>query len=239
MNDIVPFPGPLLSTSNVWKSYPDGKVDALRGVSLDIHQGEYVAIMGPSGSGKSTLLNMLGALDTPSQGSLQFQGKPYPKGSGLDAFRALHLGFIFQSFCLIPTLTALENVQVPMLGVVHSGSERITRAKELLAMVGLDKRMKHLPTKLSVGERQRVAIARSLANSPRLVLADEPTGNLDSQRTDEILDLFDTLRYQRQMTLVVVTHSEAVAARAERTIRFRDGLIVSDECREVAVKLAG
>ncbi len=228
MNDIMAFPAPLLETRNLWKSYPDGKVDALRGVSLSIHSGEYVAIMGPSGSGKSTLLNMLGALDVPTKGELLFAGKPYAKGKGLDAFRAQHLGFVFQSFCLIPTLTAVENVQVPMLGIVANRKQRLERARELLSMVGLDKRLHHLPAKLSVGERQRVAIARAIANNPSLVLADEPTGNLDSERTDEILSLFDTLRRERQITLLVVTHSDHVADRADRVVRFRDGVVASD-----------
>lgn len=238
MNDIMPIPVPLLETRDLWKSYPDGKVDALRGVSLSIQKGEYAAIMGPSGSGKSTLLNMLGALDTPTQGQLLFLGKPYAKGTGLDHFRAHHLGFVFQSFCLIPTLTALENVQVPMLGIVANRKERVDRATELLSMVGLEKRLRHLPAKLSVGERQRVAIARALANSPSLVLADEPTGNLDSQRTEEILALFDELRFQRQITLLVVTHSEHVAARAKRTIRFGDGVITNDVVNLQATLLA-
>ncbi len=238
MNDIMPISVPLLETRDLWKSYPDGKVDALRGVSLCIQKGEYAAIMGPSGSGKSTLLNMLGALDTPTQGQLLFQGKPYAKGSGLDHFRAHHLGFVFQSFCLIPTLTAMENVQVPMLGIVASSKERTDRAKDLLSMVGLEKRLRHLPAKLSVGERQRVAIARALANSPSLVLADEPTGNLDSERTEEILALFDELRYQRQITLLMVTHCEQVAARAERTIRFGDGVITSDAVHSRPIQLA-
>lgn len=226
---LLRYPQTMLETRNLWKSYPDGHVDALRGVDLVIQQREYVAIMGPSGSGKSTLLNMLGALDVPSQGELTFNGKPYAQGKGVDDFRARHLGFVFQSFCLIPTLTALENVQVPMLGIVPGRRQRVAKAKELLEAVGLSHRLKHLPTKLSVGERQRVAIARSLANDPELLLADEPTGNLDSQRAGEILDLFDQLREDRQVTLVVVTHSADVAARADRTLYFNDGQIIHVE----------
>ncbi|HMO37304.1 MAG TPA: ABC transporter ATP-binding protein [Gemmatales bacterium] len=228
---------PMLETRELWKSYPDGSVDALRGVSLKIQPGEYLAIMGPSGSGKSTLLNMLGALDKPTSGKLLFQNQPYPQGSSLDTFRAQHLGFVFQSFCLIPTLTAWENVQVPMLGMVGGASERKMRARDLLTLVGLEHRLRHVPAKLSVGERQRVAIARALANRPRLLLADEPTGNLDSQRTEEILNLFDTLRQQQDITLVVVTHSRQVAERAERILEFRDGVIAREDWHTSSLKL--
>lgn len=226
---ILQYPQLLLEARGLWKSYPDGDVHALRGVDVTIHEGEYVALMGPSGSGKSTLLNMLGGLDVPSQGALQFRGHAYPMGKALDAFRARSLGFVFQSFCLIPTLTTLENVQVPMLGVIASRQQRLAKARELLEIVGLSYRLRHLPAKLSVGERQRVAIARALANDPPLVLADEPTGNLDSQRTEEILALFDKLRSERPMTLVVVTHSQDVASRAERVLYVNDGQVMKVE----------
>jgi ABC-type lipoprotein export system ATPase subunit len=229
MNNALHFPQPLLQTDGLWKSYADGDVHALRGVSLTIFEGDYVALMGPSGSGKSTLLNMLGGLDVPSKGTLQFRDQPYPNGKALDAFRAQSLGFIFQSFCLIPTLTALENVQTPMLGIVANRRERVARAEELLDTVGLGHRMHHLPVKLSVGERQRVAIARALANEPPLILADEPTGNLDSQRTEEILALFEVLRRSRAITLVVVTHSELVASRADRVLYVNDGQLMEVE----------
>jgi ABC-type lipoprotein export system ATPase subunit len=229
--EVVPFPKPqpVLRTENLWKSYPDGRVDAVRGVEIQIGLGEYVAIMGPSGSGKSTLLNLLGALDRPTLGEIYFRGTPYSENRDLNQFRANHLGFIFQSFCLIPTLTALENVQVPMFGVVRARKERLEKARELLDVVGLSGRLHHLPTKLSVGERQRVAIARALANDPPLLLADEPTGNLDSQRTNEILHLFEKLRDERHVTLIVVTHSPDVAQRADRTLFFCDGQIMRVE----------
>lgn len=222
---------PLLWTENLCKRYPDGRVEALQGVNLRIGHGDYVAIMGPSGCGKSTLLNLLGGLDMPSSGQVFFAGRPLPHHRQLDDYRARQLGFVFQSFCLIPTLTALENVQVPLFETRLAARDRVARAKRLLAEVDLLHRLHHLPRQLSVGERQRVAIARALANEPKLVLADEPTGNLDSRRTDEILDLFDALRSRHDLTLVVVTHSSAVAARAARTVEMRDGQLVADRPR--------
>jgi ABC-type lipoprotein export system ATPase subunit len=214
---------PLLSTEALSRVYPDGRVQALADVSLSIDAGEYVAIMGPSGSGKSTLLNLLGGLDRPTSGRVCFQGMPLPAGKALDAFRARHVGFVFQSFCLLPMLTALENVQIPLFEGALPRSRWRQRAQLLLESVGLGHRCGHLPSRLSVGERQRVAIARALANDPELILADEPTGNLDSARAEEILDLFDKLRAEFGKTLVVVTHGQAVARRAERLIELYDG----------------
>jgi ABC-type lipoprotein export system ATPase subunit len=216
---------PLLDVRSVSRIYDDGTVRALRDVSFTVGRGEYVAIMGPSGSGKSTLLNLLGALDHPSQGEIRFEGQPLCGMRDLDRFRARTIGFVFQSFHLLPTLTALENVQVPMFEGPLDRRGRVRKAEELLCLVGLSHRLKHVPQKLSVGERQRVAIARALANDPPVLLADEPTGNLDSRAGAGVLDLFDQLHRERGVTLVVITHGAEVAARAERTIWIRDGQI--------------
>ncbi|WP_206028438.1 ABC transporter ATP-binding protein [Thalassoroseus pseudoceratinae] len=218
----------LIEAENLRKVYPDGKVNALNGVNLHIPVGQYVAIMGPSGSGKSTLLSCLGALDLPSEGRVVFQGESLAEIRDLDAFRSSQIGFVFQSFYLLPTLTAVENVQIPMFEGQLSASERAKKAVELLEAVGMDHRARHLPMQLSVGERQRIAIARALANDPALLLMDEPTGNLDSKTTAEILDLFDRLHADRGMTLISVTHSDDVGKRAERLIRFLDGQVVED-----------
>ncbi len=219
---------PVLKVDCISRVYDDGAVNALKDVSLEIRRGEYVAIMGPSGSGKSTLLNMLGALDRPSSGEIYFEGEPLSKLADLDRFRSQKLGFVFQSFYLLPTLTAIENVQIPMFETARSARERVERARELLESVGMAHRLNHMPGKLSVGERQRVAVARSLANDPAILLADEPTGNLDSKSGSDVLALFDKLHRERGMTLVVITHSAEVARRAERIIAIRDGRIVDD-----------
>jgi putative ABC transport system ATP-binding protein len=216
---------PLLRVEGICRNYDDGAVNALVDVSLVVERGEYVAITGPSGSGKSTLLNLLGTLDRPCRGEIYFDGQPLSTRGDLDRFRAEVIGFVFQSFHLLPTLTALENVQIPMFEGRLRRRQRLERARELLATVGLAHRMQHLPAKLSVGERQRVAIARALANEPQLLLADEPTGNLDSASACGVLDLFDSLHRQRGLTLIVITHGAEVAARAERTIGIRDGQI--------------
>jgi ABC-type lipoprotein export system ATPase subunit len=213
----------LLSVVNVSRTYDDGAVQALRNVSLDIRAGEYLAITGPSGSGKSTLLHLLGALDEPTSGDILFEGKSLRTLPDLDRFRASKLGFVFQTFYLLPTLTAIENVQIPMFESSLSSRERVKKAGELLALVDMTHREKHLPAKLSVGERQRVAIARALANDPKLLLADEPTGNLDTASGKIVLDWFDRLHHERRLTLVIITHDSEVAARAERSLLIRDG----------------
>ncbi len=214
---------PLLRTENLCRVYSDGQVQALQNVSLRIDAGQFVAIMGPSGSGKSTLLNLLGGLDRPTSGEVYFRGQPLGAMRSLDAYRARHVGFVFQSFHLLPTLTAAENVQIPMFETVSSPAHRQERAHQLLEIVGLAHRADHLPTQLSVGERQRVAIARALANQPDLLLADEPTGNLDSHTAEQILDLFCRLHQEHRMTLVVVTHGLEVARRAECIFHICDG----------------
>jgi putative ABC transport system ATP-binding protein len=219
----------LLYADGVHKSYPDGLVHALNGVSLGVRDGEFVAITGPSGCGKSTLLNVLGALDRPDAGEIFFRGEPLSTYRNLDAFRARQIGFVFQSFFLLPTLTALENIQIPMFeGEKISTQDRKRKAEELLELVGLSGRAKHRPSQLSVGERQRIALARALANDPALLLADEPTGNLDSDNATHVLDLLATLRLEKKLSLLIVTHSSEVAERADRIIRMRDGRVIED-----------
>jgi putative ABC transport system ATP-binding protein len=217
---------PLIETIDLCKVYSDGAVNALKDVNIQIQHNEYVAIMGPSGCGKSTLLSMLGALDYPTTGDVLFAGKPIRQLPSLDQFRSQEIGFVFQAFFLLPTLTALENVQIPMFEMPHSSRERINIARDLLKVVGMEHRSSHLPAQLSIGERQRIAIARSLANSPSVLFADEPTGNLDSKNEVEILNLFESLQQDRQMTLVVVTHSDEVAKHAQRIIQLKDGQVI-------------
>lgn len=230
MNDASPSNDRpvLLQVEHASRLYTDGNVTALRDVSLSVHAGDYLSIMGPSGSGKSTLLNLMGAIDLPTSGHVYFEGEPLSPQRRLHKIRAHKIGFVFQSFHLLPTLTAVENVQIPMFEGPLSTRQRRARAVELLELVGLAERMHHLPAQLSVGQRQRVAIARSLANDPPLLLADEPTGNLDSHSGSEVLDLFDRLHRQSGRTLVVITHSEEVAQRAERIVHVRDGQIVPE-----------
>lgn len=210
------------------KEYDDGTVQALRGVDFRIEPGEFVAIVGQSGSGKSTLLQMLGALDHPSAGELRFRGAPLVGHSDLASYRAHEIGIIFQAFHLLPTFTAIENVQIPMFETHRSASERKQRATELLKLVGLEDRLHHFPAKLSGGERQRVAIARSLANGASVLLADEPTGNLDSENAALVLDLIVRLRREQQFTLILVTHDMGIARQAERVIEMKDGRVVAD-----------
>lgn len=219
----------LVHAEHLTKSYPEAHVQALVDVSFSVASGEYLAIMGPSGSGKSTLLNLLGALDRPTSGEVYFEGQPLSEISHLDRLRAEKIGFVFQSFYLLPMLTAIENVQIPLFESRLSAADRQKRAAEMLAAVGMSQRLKHLPNQLSGGERQRVAIARALANQPALLLADEPTGNLDTKTGDDILNLFDRLHDERNLTLIVISHSPEVAERAQRVLHVRDGKIESDE----------
>jgi putative ABC transport system ATP-binding protein len=219
---------PVLRTDRVGKVYVDGQVNALVDVNLEIFRGEYLSIMGHSGSGKSTLLNMLGMLDRPTSGEVYLDGQPVSRVKDLDRLRAQKIGFVFQSFYLLPVLSAVENVQVPMFEGDLPLSQRPRKAAELLELVNLGHRINHLPLQLSVGERQRVAIARALANDPLLLLADEPTGNLDSKSADSVFDLFCKLHRERGMTIVLITHSEDLGLRADRVVRMADGRVRSD-----------
>jgi ABC-type lipoprotein export system ATPase subunit len=221
-------PGYVFQATGLEKTFDDGEVQALRGVTLRVKEGEFVAITGPSGCGKTTLLQTLGALDRPTGGTLLYRGKSIPDLPDPSAYRALEIGFIFQAFHLMPRFTALENVQMPMFESKLAASERKKRAISLLRSVGLEHRLNHFPAKLSGGEKQRVAIARSLANDPSVLLADEPTGNLDSENTQLILDLIVQLHEERNMTLVLVTHDASVARRASRNVEMKDGRVVAD-----------
>jgi ABC-type lipoprotein export system ATPase subunit len=214
-----------LEAKSVTKHYDGGSIQALRGVDMAVHAGEFVAIMGPSGSGKSTLLHLFGGLDHPTSGEVLFCGRNMAKSFDLDAYRSQRVGFVFQAFYLLPTLRALENVQVPMFETTLSLRERQDKAAKLLREVGLEHRFQQYPNQLSAGERQRTAIARSLANDPEILLADEPTGNLDSENSVKIMDMLEEIRARRNMVLVVVTHESAIAERAGRTIYMRDGRI--------------
>jgi putative ABC transport system ATP-binding protein len=218
----------VFEAAGLKKDFDDGHVQALRGVDLQIADAEFVAIVGPSGSGKTTLLQLLGALDRPSAGTLKYRGQSLVDLHDPARYRAHEIGFIFQAFHLLPTFTATENVQIPMFENRLSRAARNARSLELLKAVGLEQRVNHFPAMLSGGERQRVAIARSLANSPSVVLADEPTGNLDSENAQHVLDLLTSLHRERQMTLILVTHDMSVAKRASRAIQMKDGHVVFD-----------
>src|SRR3954471_24356466 len=226
-NHETPGASPFVfEAAGLVKEYDDGQVRALRGVDFQIRDGEFVVIVGPSGSGKTTLLQMLGALDEPSSGTLTYRGKSLVDLRDAAKYRAQEIGFIFQSFHLLPTFTAIENVQIPMFEDRQPRSSRTERAHQLLKAVGLEQRVNHFPAKLSGGERQRVAIARSLANSPTVLLADEPTGNLDSENAAFILDLLVNLQREQRMTLILITHDRIVARRASRAIQMTDGRVV-------------
>lgn len=218
----------IIEATGIMKHFDHGAIKALNGVDLAIEQGEFVAIIGPSGSGKSTLLHMLGALDTPDEGRVVIDGKDLATQRDLAAFRRHTVGFVFQLHNLIPTLTALENVQVPLIEDGLNSTERRTRAAELLERVDLADRLDALPTTLSGGERQRVAIARALVNEPRILIADEPTGAVDSANSARIIELLRALGEETGMTLIVVTHDPQVAQQADRVIRVLDGRVVTE-----------
>jgi putative ABC transport system ATP-binding protein len=233
---------PLIRLRGVTRVYGQGsaEVQALRGVDLDIGEGEFVAIMGPSGSGKSTAMNIIGCLDTPSAGAYLFRGVAVHR---LDRdqralLRRAHLGFVFQGFNLLPRTSAQENVELPLLYRGEPAAARRKAAREALAAVGLDGREKHTPAELSGGQQQRVAIARALVTNPTVLLADEPTGNLDSQRGREIMELLAALNRERGITVLMVTHEPDMAAYAGRVVRFVDGLIESDHTQAAAASPA-
>ena len=225
----------LIETRDLWKTYVMGseEIHALKGVSIEIRRGEYVAIMGPSGSGKSTLMNLIGCLDTPSKGSYLLNEKQVSQmnDNELARIRNEEIGFVFQTFNLLPRATALQNVELPLVYAGVSGSDRHQRAKAALDKVELTSRMSHRPNELSGGQRQRVAIARALVNNPSILLADEPTGNLDSKTGNEIMALFARL-HQGGNTIVLVTHEAEIAAYAHRTIHIRDGQVEKDVATE-------
>ena len=227
----IKMANPLIQITKIKRDFVLGNeiVYVLKGIDLEINKGEYVALMGPSGSGKSTLMNLLGCLDTPTSGSYILNGKDVSKmhDDELAEIRNKEIGFVFQTFNLLPRTTALDNVALPMVYAGYSKSERIIRAEEVLKQVGLADRMDHQPNQLSGGQRQRVAVARALVNKPSIILADEPTGNLDSKTSEEIMKLFGDI-HKLGNTVIVVTHEEEVAAYAHRVIRLRDGLIESD-----------
>ena len=228
--------GPLvIEIEGVTKLYKMGSeiIHALRGVDVKIHRNEYLAIMGPSGSGKSTLMNMLGCLDTPTAGHYEFSQKNVATMSDdeLAEIRNREIGFVFQTFNLLPRSTALHNVELPLIYAGLGRTDRLAKAQRALENVGLGERMGHKPNELSGGQRQRVAIARALVNDPSIILADEPTGNLDSKTGEEIMALFEQL-YEQGNTIIVVTHEEDIARHARRIVRLRDGLIESDTAVE-------
>ena len=232
---------PLIETQDLTRSYVMGAetVHALRGVSIGIERGEYVAIMGPSGSGKSTLMNVIGCLDTPTSGLYEFEGQNVGDldDNELAEIRNRKIGFVFQTFNLLPRSTALHNVELPLIYAGMPSHKRRERAEESLEAVGLGDRMTHKPNELSGGQRQRVAVARALANNPSIILADEPTGNLDSKTGVEIMQLFSDLHTQGN-TIILVTHEEDIAAHSHRIVRLFDGKIASDEKVESPLKYA-
>ena len=223
----------VICTEDLWKTYDMGseqQVHALRGVNIRIQRGEYVAIMGPSGSGKSTLMNLIGCLDTPSKGNYWLNGQMVSEldDDELARIRNKEIGFVFQTFNLLARATSLHNVELPLIYAGMPAEERIEKAKQVLTSVGMESRMNHKPNELSGGQRQRVAIARALVNDPSIILADEPTGNLDSQTGVEIMALFDRLHAQGN-TIVLVTHEHDIAEYAHRVIHIRDGQVFSDQ----------
>jgi putative ABC transport system ATP-binding protein len=232
----APPEGVMISTEDLWKTYDMGseqQVQALRGVDVRINRNEYVAIMGPSGSGKSTLMNLIGCLDTPTNGRYWLNGQLVSEldDDELARIRNKEIGFVFQTFNLLARATALHNVELPLIYNGTPAEERIERAKGALRMVDLESRMTHKPNELSGGQRQRVAIARALVNNPSIILADEPTGNLDSQTGEEIMALFDRLHKQGN-TIILVTHEHDIAEHAHRVIHIKDGKVESDERRK-------
>jgi putative ABC transport system ATP-binding protein len=235
-----PTPGtPMIALRGVTKTFEQGRLRAVDGVDLQVASGEFVAIVGPSGCGKSTLLNLLAALDRPDEGEIVIAGHDLTSTRDLNHYRAADVGLVFQLDNLLPALTAVENVEMPMFGQAGSRAERRQRAQDLLGLVGISERADTRPPQLSGGERQRVAIARALANHPPLVLADEPTGRLDSKTSERVMDLLEGLQRERGITLVVVSHDPTVASRADRVVRMLDGRIVDGDAAEDATHDTG
>ena len=226
---------PLIQITNIKRDFQLGNetINVLKGIDLQINKGEYVALMGPAGSGKSTLMNLLGCLDTPTSGTYILNGNDVSQmhDDDLAEIRNKEIGFVFQTFNLLPRTTALDNVALPMIYAGYSKTDRNIRATEVLKQVGLDDRMDHQPNQLSGGQRQRVAVARALVNKPSIILADEPTGNLDSKTSEEIMKLFGDI-HAAGNTVILVTHEEEIAKYAHRIIRLRDGMIESDNLNE-------
>ena len=224
----------VIRIENLTRFYTIGEetVRALNGINLSIQKNEYVALMGPSGSGKSTLMNIIGCLDTPTSGEYFLNGPNVAQlsDSELAAIRNTEIGFVFQTFTLLPRLTALQNVALPLVYAGIPETERLKKAKEVLEQVGLGDRIKHRPNELSGGQRQRVAVARALVNHPSIILADEPTGNLDTKTSEEIMQLLDII-HQAGNTIVLVTHEEDIALHAKRVVRMRDGIVESDQAQ--------
>lgn len=241
ISNLKKMTAPLIKIKNIKRDFILGNeiVYVLKGIDLKINKGEYVALMGPSGSGKSTLMNLLGCLDTPTSGQYILNGKDVSqmKDDELAGIRNKEIGFVFQTFNLLPRTTALDNVALPMIYAGHSKADRKARAEEVLTQVGLADRMDHQPNQLSGGQRQRVAVARALVNRPSIILADEPTGNLDSKTSEEIMGLFNEI-HALGNTVILVTHEEEIAKHAHRIIRLRDGLIESDNTNIVEKELA-
>ncbi len=229
MSRVVVLMSNIVEINNLFKSYEDGRIKALNGIDLFIREGEFVSIIGPSGSGKSTLLNMLGALDLPDSGSVKVAGYDLLDGKRLNEFRAQKIGFVFQLHNLIPNLSVVENIEIPMFTSKLSNKEMRFRALGLLDDVGLKDKAFQLPSKLSGGERQRVAIARALANDPSIILADEPTGSLDSKTSAKILSQLINLHDNYNVTLIIVTHDMDVAKRADRIIKVLDGKLLIEK----------
>jgi ABC-type lipoprotein export system ATPase subunit len=221
----LPTDDAIVRVANLALHFDAGKTRALDGVDIEVREGEFLALVGPSGCGKSSLLNLIGALDAPTAGEIRFRGRPYASLGDLSLFRRDHVGFIFQSFHLIPTLSALDNVVVPTIGGPGPMVAHRERARSLLSRLGLRDRLSHRPGTMSGGERQRVAIARALINQPDLILADEPTGSMDSTNAAEVLALIAQMRRERELAVLMVTHDAAVSSCADRIVHMRDGRV--------------
>lgn len=219
------LPATLIRVDQLKLHFDGGRIKALDGVDMQVRQGEFLAVTGPSGCGKSSLLSLIGLLDTPTSGTIELGGESYAGVRDPSLFRRQHIGFIFQSFHLLPTLTALQNVVVPTVGCAGNAAQHTQRARALLTQLGLERGLDQFPTELSGGERQRVAIARALINDPQVILADEPTGSLDSTNAHQVLELLAAIRLDKGLTVVMVTHDATVSALADRVIHMRDGRI--------------